>query len=187
MPGYYHYESSRASVSKDEPVYTNLYRVTFVLPPPLRSIYGTEIITEQIKKISGLDLDKIPEPVEQKYTHISRQYAGASVDTKVNLTMEFEINVDGNTKMMYPYAPIKAWGRLQYDPSNGYMGLKRDYTGSCKIEVHMKDGTVIRRVDVPVLFLAKNLNGWDLDRQETGIATLEAEFVAENCKDQVIG
>lgn len=185
---FYHFESSRANVNKDEPVYTNLFRVSFVLPPPLRPIYGTEMLVQQIKSIEGLDLDKIPEVKTQMYRFTPRHYAEASVKEAASIspTMKFEVNIDGNSKIMYPYAEIKSWGRLQYDPSNAAMALKKDYSGSCVIEVFMKDGTVIRRIECPTMFLKENLKGWSLEYKESGIYELEAKFIAENVKDFTI-
>lgn len=183
---FYHFESSRASVNKDEPVWTTKFVTTWVLPDPLKPIYGTELIVQQIKKVDGLNLDFHPGIKEQKHRAHPRYYLGTQPDLKVEMEMEFEVNVDAK-RVMYPYNIFKAWSRLGYDPQNAYQAMKKDYTGSLTIEIHTKGGDVLRKIYFPIIMLSKALSGWNLEYANEGIYTLKASFLGENPKDLIIG
>ena len=173
-------------MNKHEPVYLTKFVTTWILPTPLQSLYGAEVIVEQIKKIDGLDFDKIPSAVDQAYRFHKRKYAGSVVDTSVELSMDFEVNVDESNRM-YPYNIFKAWGKLQYDFMTGNMSLKKDYTGSVTIEIHNKVGTVLRNIYVPVIFIAGNLNAMSLDYTSEAHYKSTVKFIAENPTDLILG
>jgi len=187
MANGYHFNNSRASTQKDEPVYLTKWVTTFVLPAPLQPTFGASIISEQIKKIGGLDLDKLPGAEnEQFYRFHKRRYAGSVVDTTVDLDMTFEVNVDSNL-IMYPYNIFKAWSRLIYDPSTGFQTLKKDYTGSLNIDIHNKTGQVLRSVYFPMVFISKPIKGWNLEYNTEQIYEMDLSLAAENPTDLIIG
>lgn len=181
----YHFQNSRTSTSKDEPLYLSKFTCSWVLPEPIRAIHGTELITEQLKSINGLDVDKMPDTVEQAYRFHKRRFAGTIVDTDVNLTFAFECNVSENGAI-YPYNVFRDWTRLIYNPANGTQVKKRDYTGSVTIQIHEKDFRVVRKIFVPIIFPTAPLPAMDLDYQSDEIYTFELEFAAENIDDRVI-
>lgn len=182
----YHFNNSRASVNKDEPVYLTKYITSWVLPEPLRAKYGTEIISEQLLKIGGLTADKLPEVVEQAYRFHKRRYAGSVVETNIDLEMTFEVNVDDQL-VMYPYNVMKDWCKLIYDPMTGYQTVKKDYAGSLQIQVHDKLGRVLRSVYFPIIFPMTPINQWDLAYNEEAIYQMTLSFAAENQTDLIIG
>lgn len=183
----YHFNNSRASTNKHEPVYTTKWVSTFVLPPPLQPIYGAILLSEQIKKVGGLSLDKLPSSEnEQFYRFHKRRYAGSVVDTTIDLDMTFEVNVDENL-IMYPYNILKAWSRLIYDPQTGFQTLKKDYTGSLTLEVHNKVGAVLRTMYFPMIFLSKPVKDWSLEYNTENIYECDCSFAAENAVDTIIG
>ena len=182
----YHFNNSRASVNKDEPVHLTKFIATFVLPPPLREKYGAELLTEQIKKVGGLTLDKLPETVEQLYRFHKRRFAGTVVETNVDLETSFEVNIDEQL-VMYPYNIMKDWAKLIYDPHTGFQALKKDYTGSLTLEVHNKVGDVIRNMYFPIIFPITPPNQWDLEYANEAIYEMSITFAAENPTDLVIG
>ena len=59
----YHYSDSKTSTSLNDPLFTTKFTTTFILPPALRAVYGTQLISEQLKKVGGLSVDKMPDPV----------------------------------------------------------------------------------------------------------------------------
>ena len=64
----YHFSGSRVNTSLDEPLYLTKYRCSIVLPEVLQKKYGgSDLLLEQMLKIDGLDLDKMPGTVSQKY------------------------------------------------------------------------------------------------------------------------
>ena len=182
----YHFNNSRASVNKDEPVYLTKFICTFVLPEPLRDKYGSEILTEQIKKIGGLSNDKLPETVEQMYRYHKRRYLGSVVETNIDLEMSFEVNVDDQL-IMYPYNVIKDWIKLGYDPMTGFQSLKKDYSGSLTIEIHNKVGDVLRNIYFPIVFPITAPNQWDLEYGNEAIYEMSLTMAAENPTDLIIG
>jgi hypothetical protein len=124
-------------MNNDDPVYLTLWRATFILPEPLRAVHGTELLSEQITKITGLDVDKMPDTVEQGYRNTKRRFAGTVVDTNIDFDTTFEVNVDENG-VMYPLNVIKDWISLIWDNNTGAMGLKNDYVGQLVLEAHKK-------------------------------------------------
>jgi len=185
MSNLYHFNGSRASVNKDEPVYLTKFVTTWVLPPALRNKYGTELVTEQLKKIGGLATDKLPEAQEQMFKFHKRRYIGSIVDTNIDLEMSFEVNVDQNLTM-YPYNVFHDWCKLGYDPNNGFQGLKVDYAGSVTIDIHNKIGQVFKSVFFPVIFPITPPNAFDLEYGNEAIYELSLTFAAENPTDLIV-
>lgn len=174
----YNWGSGRVNASLDEPMFTTKFVTTWVLPPALRAKYGTELITQQIKKISGLDTLKIPEPVTQDFTHVKRSFVGSVVETQVDLDMDFEVNVDGSG-VVYPFNIFRDWSRICYDISSGFFGLKKDYAGSLTVEQHRKDGLVLRRWYFPILFPRQPINAPELDYASEGQYVISMGFRAD--------
>lgn len=181
----YHFSSSKVSTSLDEPLYKTKFLVTFVLPPALRAKFGTKMMSEQLIKMGGLTADKLPESVEQHFRYNSRRFIGSVVDTKIDVDMMFEINVNKGG-IIYPYNVLREWSYLGYDPQTGFQGIKRDYVGSCTVDVHEKGGQVLRKFYFPIFFPVKPLNEIDLNYTEEGIFQLNSVFAAENYTDKII-
>lgn len=183
--GKYTYNASKTNMSKDQPLFLTKYVVTFILPPVLQAQYGTEILTEQVKKITGLNLDKMPEPVEQMYHGIKRRFGGTVADTAVDLGFDFEVNVTKEGKI-YPLNVLRDWGRLIYN-AQGVVLTKEEYSGQCVIEITNVKEEVLRRVEVPVFFPKTQIPDMDLDYSEDAIYSIEGiEFVAENASDKYV-
>lgn len=180
----YHYRNSRVSTEKWEPVYLTKFNTVWVLPPALRARFGTELITEQTIEIAGLNTDKMPEELIQKYKFVNRKFTGSVVDTSVDLEFVMEVNVDPKTKAMVPYDRMKAWGQLCYDFNSGFQGLKSDYTGSCTIQMHDKVGDVLKEWFCPIIWPKTAPNAFDLKSAEEGNYKLSMTFHAENVTAQ---
>lgn len=186
MPGY-HFKNSRASTKLDEPVYLTKFYTIWVLPPALRAKYGnTAVIDEQLKKIGGLNADKLPESISQAYRFHKRRFAGSVVETNIDLDMNFEVNVDENG-LVYPYNMFKDWCKLIYDPNTGNQSIKKDYVGQCTIQIHDKLGKVLREVYFPIVFPIEPPNAWDLDFTNEAHYEMGMKFAAENQTDLIIG
>lgn len=186
MPGY-HFKNSRASTKLDEPVWLTKFFTTWILPDALRSKYGNvAVIDEQLKKINGLNADKLPETISQAYRFHKRRYAGSVVETNIDLDMLFEVNVDENG-LVYPYNIFKDWCKLIYDPNTGNMSIKKDYVGQITIQIHTKAGKVLREVYIPIIFPIDPPNAWDLEFANEAHYELSMKFAAENQTDLIIG
>ncbi len=180
----YNWKSSRVSSSLDEPVFTTKFVTTWILPPALRAKYGTDLITEQIKKIGGLDTLKIPEVVTQDYKHVKRSFVGSVVESQVDLEMDFEVNVQ-SSGVMYPFNIFRDWNRICHDISSGFFGLKKDYVGGLVVELHRKDGLVLRKWDFPIIFPKDPINAPELAYAEEGQYVLTMGFRADPAYDDL--
>lgn len=178
----YHYKNSRTSTSNDEPVYLTRFVCTFVLPEVLRPIYGTQALVEQIKRVGGLETDKLPETVEQAYRFHKRRFLGSVVETNVDLEMEFDVNVN-DSNVMYPFDVLRAWQKLGYDPNTGAMTIKRDYVGQLLLELHDKLGNVLRRWFFRTIFPIVPTSGKELNYLEEAIYVPTMTFAVENYDD----
>lgn len=184
MASKYTYKSSKTNVNKDMPYFDTKFVVTFILPDILKSKYGAEVLTESIKSIEGLDLDKMPDAVEQMYHGIKRKFGGTVADTSVEITPKFSVNVTKEGRI-YPLDLLRDWGRLIYN-SEGISLTKEEYVGSCVIEVTNVKDEVIRRVSCPVIFPSKQINEKALNYDEEGIYELEFGFHVEDAEDKYI-
>lgn len=179
----YAFNQSRAFNENDEPIYLSKFILTMTLPPPLRERYGTQLITEQVKRIGGLTVEKLPETVEQAYRFNKRRYLGGVPDTNVDIEMEFEVNEDENN-VMYPYNIFRDWTKIGYDINTGFQGVKRDYVGTGQVEIHNKGGALIRNIFARTLFPITPPNEMDLEYLNEAIYSLTMTFAAENVLDE---
>ena len=104
MSGLPHYTNSQAAIQLYEPVYLNQFEVIINTPAGVQQLPGLNgelILTQQVKSISGMTVDIQPSgPVEQFYKFATRRYAGGEPSqTDMDLTMEFEVNLDDNNSM----------------------------------------------------------------------------------------
>ena len=181
----YTFSASRTNQNKDMPLFLTKYVVTFILPEALKAKYGSEILSEAITNIGGLDLDKMPEPVEQMYKGIKRRFGGTVADTNIDLETTFTVNVDKDGRI-YPLNVIRDWCRLIYN-NDGITLTKEEYTGSVVIEIHNVKGEVLRKVKIPIFFPILNIEPMMLNYNEDAIYELPMTWAAENASDTYIG
>ncbi len=155
-----HYSSSMSSINKFEPVYLNQFEVTITPPGP---VAGGPILLEHVTKVNGLQLDKNPSTVNQKYKFAKRNYAGAKPDTTyMNVSLSFTINLN-DANSMYVFKTLRQCTDLIYNPLTGAMGLKTDYTGTIVISMFNKQGDVYRRVVCRYCFPIKPVSAMGLN------------------------
>jgi len=150
MAGLPHYRNSKAAMQKFEPVYNAQFEV--LLTPPA-AVTGWTLVMENVIKVGGIEVNKVPAVVEQKYKSAKRSFAGGIVDdTSINITLDFEVNLD-DSNSAYVYKALRKWCDLIYDPLTGRMGLKKDYAGGpLIINYFNKAGDIFRQVKAPVVF-----------------------------------
>ena len=71
MAGLPHYRNSKASMNKFEPVYNAQFEVT--LQPPA-GVSDWSLVMEQVLKVGGVEVNKQPAVVEQKYKSAKRSF-----------------------------------------------------------------------------------------------------------------
>lgn len=150
MSGLPHYRNSFASVNNFEPVYLSQFEV-LLQPPP--SVGGWNLVMEQVLSVKGVEVNKMPEVVPQKYKSATRSFSGGMVaDTSIEVELSFEVNLDDNNSM-YVYKALRKWCDIIYDPLTGRMGLKKDYVGGPMIINYFnKNGDIFRQVQMPTVF-----------------------------------
>lgn len=190
MSGLPHFTNSTAGIKLYEPVFLNQFEV-LITPPASVTLANTRfrgegILTQQVKKISGLAVDVQPSGAAiQSYKFAQRRYAGgAPGDTSVTFTVEFEVNLNDQNSMIL-YKIMRQWADLIYNPLTGAMGLKRDYAGTMVVSIFNKQGDVFRRITLNNCFLSANLNAMDLnyDAGDT-LYLLQTSWRADYWQDQ---
>lgn len=174
LMGLPHFRSSRVSRELWEPVYLNLFTVNIQLPEALKTQLGSaatedqNLLLEGVKKVGGLDTQKVPDVVEQTYKWATRSFAGSGAkDTTVDLTLDFEINVRGcaeGTPNMYTLRILRMWNDLIWDPLTGTQGLKVEYVApQMEIVLHDKKGNPFWMWRCYHVFPKTNLNAPEFD------------------------
>ena len=160
MAGLPHFSNSIASMNNFEPVYLNQFEV--VINPPA-AVAGGPILLQHVTKVSGMDVDKNPAPVAQKYKFAKRNYAGGKPNTtSLDLGLKFTVNLD-DANSMYVFKTLRQWTDLIYNPLTGAMGIKQDYTGTIVISIFNKNGNVFRRITCKDCFPLKAIDPMELD------------------------
>ena len=182
MAGLPHYRNSKAAMQKFEPVYNAQFEV--LLTPPA-AVTGWTLVMENVIKVGGIEVNKVPAPVIQKYKSATRSFAGGIVDdTTINITLDFEVNLD-DSNSAYVYKALRRWCDLIYDPLTGRMGLKKDYTGGPMIINYFnKAGDIFRQVKCPVVFPTTPITAIESDFTSNDIYritgfTLRADYFEE--------
>lgn len=190
MAGLPHFTSAKAAVSLYEPVYLNQFEV-IIQPPvgvfnPLGNA-GRTLLVENIIQVTGLEVDKTPQPLTQTYKFANRRYAGGSVeDTGAKLSITFQTNLDDNNSN-YVHKTLRQWADLVYNPLTGAMGLKSNYAGGTYILISIfnKQGDVFRRLKFLNCFPTENITPLPLDYEAGGNTSynINAKFRADYFED----
>lgn len=128
-----HYRNSRVSMSLAEPLYKNLFTMQITLPQAIGADQqSTNLLLEEVTSVTGLNTNKVPGAVEQKYKYASRSFAGGKPnETTIDLTINFNLNLtyDGKdgTPSNFVVKMLRKWTDLIFDPITGRTGLKKDY------------------------------------------------------------
>ncbi len=168
MAGLPHFTSAKAAVQLYEPVYLNQFEV--IIQPPTGVVNeqgngGRTLLVENVLSVSGLTVDKNPQPIEQRYKFSKRRYAGgAPDDTGVKVRIEFETNLNDNNSN-YVFKTLRQWSDLIYNPLTGATGIKSTYAGGTYIliSVFNKQGDVFRRIKLLNCFPVDQIKSLDLD------------------------
>jgi hypothetical protein len=169
-----------------EPVFLNSFEVTLTPPTGIAAGVGNNgqnLLLEQVKKISGLEVDKNPGTVEQYYKFAKRRYAGARPETTtIDIGIDFEVNLN-NANSAFTFKTLRQWSDLIYDPNTGALGLKASYVGSGLITMFNKAGDIFRQVRLPVIWPITPINPLELDYQSTDVWILSLTFAADYWQD----
>ena len=173
MAGLPHFTSAKAAVNLYEPVYLNQFEVIIQPPAAVSNPAGNAgrtLLVENIVSITGLQVDKTPNPVIQTYKFANRRYAGGAVDdTGIKLRISFETNLDDNNSN-YVHKTLREWSDLVYNPLTGAMGIKSTYAGNTYmlINIFNKQGDVFRQIKLLNCFPTAAISPMPLSYEQQG-------------------
>ena len=187
MAGLPHYTSSKASANKYEPVFLNQFEVQITPPTGISTPQGnpqsSNILLEQVTRVSGLQVDQTPTEITQQYKFAKRYYAGAAPQrTGLDVDIEFEVNLN-DSNSMYVFKVLRQWSDLIYNPLTGAMGLKKDYTGNILINVFNKQGDIFRKINLRDCFPMSPITEMGLNYTQTSIYKLTMQWAVDYFDD----
>ena len=168
-----------------EPVYKNLFEITFVFPTILQAQGRDPIMTLQQASSVTLDLTPDIETSEQKFKYSTRAFMKMPAKTTVDFDIKFNVNVNqrGN---METWDTLKAWYDLVWNSQNGTLHYKSDIIGTVIVNQHDKKGVILRRVTFQNAQI-KGVTSMALDWASNDIwDDLSAKFVADYWIDEYI-
>ena len=165
-----------------EPVYKNLFEITFDLPPILgATTQDVQYLLENARSIS-LPLTPDIELKTQRFKFSTRTYVGLPTETHVaDLTIMFNYNENRNNAV-YVWNTLKKWYDLVWNSQTGETHTKIEIAGNIIVNQHNKKGQIIRRVtyfNAQIFGIDEVALGWD----ESDILEGSAKFCADYWED----
>lgn len=170
----------------EEPVYLNLFEITFILPTILQAQGRDPIMMlQQANKVS-LDLTPDISVAQQRFKYSTRAFMTTPEKTHVEFSINFNVNVNDKGNITI-WNTLKAWYDLVWNSQNGSLHYKSDIIGTIIVNQHDKKGVVLRRVTIQNCQI-KGVGSYELDwSQSTSILeNLSANFVADYWIDEYI-
>ena len=152
----------------EEPIYLNLFEITFILPTILQAQGRDPIMMlQQANKVS-LNLTEAISVAQQRFKYSTRAFMTTPEKTHVEFDITFNVNVNDKGNITI-WDTLKAWYDLVWNSQNGSLHYKSDIIGTIIVNQHDKKGVVLRRVTFQNCQI-KNVGGTDLDwSQSTSI------------------
>jgi hypothetical protein len=170
-----------------EPVYMNLFEITFVLPTILQA-QGRDpvLLLQQAKKIDLGVTNKDIAVSDQRFKYSTRAFVNAGPDkSHVEFDIPFNVNVN-NQGSMETWNTLRAWYDLVWNSQNGYLHYKADIIGTIIVNQHDKKGLVLRRVTFQNAQIT-SVGSPSMDWSGQGIwEEASAKFVADYWIDEYI-
>lgn len=169
----------------EEPVYLNLFEITFIMPTVLQAQGRDPIMMlQQATKVS-LNLTEAIGIASQRFKYSTRAFMTTPEKTHIEFDINFNVNVNDKGNMTI-WDTLKAWYDVVWNSQNGTLHYKADQIGTIIVNQHDKKGVVLRRVTFQNCQI-KNVSGIDLDWSSTSIwENVSAGFVADYWVDEYI-
>lgn len=179
-----HFKNSAASVYNWEPVFLNQFDV-IISPPSIiaGNGYYVDILTEQVKSVSGIPEILPTGVIEQKYLWATRSYSRPVPEATVaNIEIAFEVNLN-NRNSMYVYEMMRDWAEIQFNPGAGIHGKKADYGGEITVIMYNKAHRIFRQFNFKSAFLSEPFNPMDLAYLSDDIYVLTVKFRSDSWRE----
>jgi len=171
-----------------EPVYTNLFEITFLLPVILQAQGRDPVLLLQQglrAPINSTQLTRNLTNATQRFKYSTREFLNTPQNTSGTITIPFNVNVNEQLNME-TFTTLKAWYDLAWNSQNGSLHYKSDLIGTIIVNQHDKKGYVLRRVTYQNCQL-QNLTYADLAWATPGIIdNIDATFVWDYFIDEYI-
>ena len=177
-----HFNNVVQANQNQEPVYDNLFEVTFDFPTPLTAVNkNKDLITMQASS-AKLDLTPDLKIIKQFFKYSGRAYVHTNAENSVReFELDFNLNVSNNF-VMDSWNMLKQWYDLGWNSQTGELHYKSEMIGTIVAHVHDRKGIVIRRVEFRNVMLNK-LSGMALAWSNGEIYSVEASFIADTWID----
>ena len=167
-----------------EPVFLNLFEITFVLPTILTAQKRDAALL--LQQATSIELNLTPEITQksQKFKYSTRVFILPPDKTDTDFTIKFNVNVN-DAGSMETWNTLKAWYDLVWNSQNGSLHYKADTIGTIFVNQHDKKGLVLRRVtfqNAQISSIGSAALGWD----SNDIWNVDAKFVADYWIDEYI-
>ena len=171
-----------------EPVYTNLFEITFLLPTILQAQGRDPVLLLQQAtnvEITTSDLTRDLGSQQQRFKFSTREYLLTPTETDGEVSIKFNVNVNQQLNMEV-FTTLKAWYDLLWNSQNGTMNYKSDLIGTIIVNQHDKKGFVIRRITYQNCQL-NTIDYKDLDwSQQNIIDSITARFYWDYFIDEYV-
>ena len=171
-----------------EPVYKNLFEITFILPTILQAQGRDPVLL--LQQALNFDLTKTNKDLaisKQRFKYSERAFINAGPpDTTAEFDIKFNVNVNSQGSMEV-WNTLRAWYDLAWNSQNGYLHYKADLIGTIIVNQHDKKGLVLRRVTFQNCQLKSVSNFGNLEWAQSGsIDEVTGSFVADYWIDEYI-
>mgnify|MGYP000945708939 FL=1 len=168
-----------------EPVYLNLFEITFILPVILQAQGRDPLL--MLQQATNIDLNLTPAIAvkEQRFKYSTRVFMGTPEKTHIEFGITFNVNVNEQMSME-SWNTLKAWYDLVWNSQNGTLHYKADIIGTVIVNQHDRKGVILRRATFQNVQITE-LGGISLKWEGSGdIWSVDAKFVADYWIDEYI-
>lgn len=170
-----------------EPIYLNLFEITFVLPTILQAQGRDPVLL--LQQATNIDLGVTNKDIgvqTQRFKYTTRAFLNAGPDDTHVTDMTIKFNVNQNQQgSMEVWNTLRAWYDLAWNSQNGYINYKANCIGTIIVNQHDKQGLVLRRVTFQNCQL-KSIGSPNLEWSSKDIFSADAKFVADYWIDEYI-
>ncbi len=169
----------------EEPVYLNLFEITFILPVILQAQGRNPLLLLENATNVDLNLTQPIESIEQRFKYSTRAFMKAGPSkTTVEFKINFQVNVnDGGS--MENWNTLRSWYDLVWNSQTGYLHYKSDIIGTVIVNQHDKKGFILRRVTFQNTQI-KSVAGATLKWDSGEIWSVDCDFIADYWIDEYI-
>ena len=165
-----------------EPVQQSLFEVT-ILPPA--GVIASNLLLQQVKSISGININKEIGTQEQQFKFVTRSFASQPDSTAMDVAINFSLNLN-EANQAYTYKTLKDWYKLIYNPATGEMGLKKDYVGTIIVTQFNRAGDIFRTVTLEDCFISSGLPFLEGgDYSDAAPQEMEVTWRCDNFKEEL--